>query len=323
MMDDFGFLAPGRLVLVLLPVALAAGYLVVAARRRRWALRFTSVDLLDEVAPDRPGWRRHLPATAMIAGLVLTALAVARPAVAVATDETRRIVVLAVDSSLSMEADDVAPSRIDAALAAAGDFLDTVPDGVAVGLVGFDGRARELIAPTTRLEAVRSSLDRLDLGEGTAIGEAVFLAVDAIDAETDRLVDAGGDGPIGTVVLLSDGETTEGRPNDEAATAAREQGVTVHTIAFGTDAGTITDPSGREVSVPVNDEALRALASQTDGRALAAATAEELSRVYEDLGRSVTSEVDRTEITDWFAAVALTFLFLGAAGSLLWFGRVP
>ena len=322
-MRDFGFLAPDRLVLIALPVVVAASYVVVAARRRRWALRFTDVDLLDEVAPDRPGWRRHAPVAAMIAGLACTALAVARPAVATAQTETRRIVVLALDSSLSMEADDVAPARIDAAIAAAGDFLDTVPDGVAVGLVGFDGRARELISPTTRLEAVRASLDRLDLGAGTAIGEAVFLAVDAIEAATDRVADDDADDPAGTVVLLSDGETTEGRPNDEAAAAARERGVTVHTIAFGTDAGVIADPMGGEIPVPVNREALGRLATQTDGRALAAATADELSQVYEDLGRSVKSEVQKAEITDWFAAAGMVCIAVGALGSLLWFGRVP
>ena len=322
-MNDFAFLAPARLVLMAIPLLLAVGYVIAARRRRRWALRFTTVDLLDEVAPDRPGWRRILPAAAMLAGLVVSVLAIARPAVATTRDETRRIVVLAIDSSLSMEATDVAPSRMDAAISAAGDFLDTVPEGVAVGLVGFDGRARELIAPTTRLEAVRSSLDRLDLGDGTAIGEAVFLALDAIDAETDRLAETGADGPAGTIVLLSDGETTEGRPNDEAAAAAREQGVSVHTIAFGTDAGVIIDPLGGRIPVPVNEGALRQLAASTDGRALAAATGEELSRVYEDLGRSVKVETERTEVTDWFAGAAAGLAVLGAIGSLVWFGRLP
>ena len=127
----------------------------------------------------------------------------------------------------------------------------------------------------------------------------------------------------GTVVLLSDGETTEGRSNDEAAAAAREQGIAVHTISFGTDAGVIIDPSGVRVPVPANDGALRQLAASTDGRALTADTGEELSRVYEDLGRSVEVEVERSEVTDWFAAAAAALAFLGAVGSLVWFGRLP
>jgi Ca-activated chloride channel family protein len=124
-------------------------------------------------------------------------------------------------------------------------------------------------------------------------------------------------------VLLSDGETTEGRPNDEASAEARAQGIAVNTIAFGTDGGTISDPIAGVVNVPVNREALRQLAAETDGRALTADTAEELSQVYEDLGRSVEVDVERREVTDWFAAAALALLMVASAGSLVWFGRLP
>lgn len=323
-MTDLTFLAPLRLVLLVVPFGLAAGYLVAAARRRRWALRFTTVDMLDEVAPDRPGWRRHLPAVSLLAGLLVATFAVAQPAVATTVDETRRIVVLAVDSSLSMEAVDVSPSRVEAATESAGEFLDAVPEGVAVGLVGFDGRARELIAPTTRLDAVRSTMADLELGEGTAIGDAVFTAVDAIEAETARLAnEADESAPAGTIVLLSDGETTSGRPNDDAAAAAREAGIAVHTIAFGTNEGVITGPAGESISVPVNAAALRELAAGTDGRALTATSADELGRVYEDLGKSVQVSVERRQITDGFAFAALVLMAMAAAGSLVWFGRLP
>ncbi len=328
-MSDFTFLAPARLVLLALPLVLAVGYLVARSRRRRFALRFTTLDLLDEVAPDRPGWRRHLPAVAMLAGTIVATLAVARPAVARSDGEAQRIVVLAIDTSLSMEATDVSPSRVEAAKAAAGDFLDSVPDNVAVGVVGFDGRARQLISPTTRLEAVRRTIDRVQLGEGTAIGDAVLLALDAVDSAAatvvaDRSTAAGDPGASrGTIVLLSDGETTEGRPNDEASAEARAQGIAVNTIAFGTDGGTISDPIAGVVNVPVNREALRQLAAETDGRALTADTAEELSQVYEELGRSVQVDVERREVTDWFAAAALALLMLAGAGSLVWFGRLP
>ena len=332
-MSDLSFLAPHRLALLVLPAVLAAGYVLARHRRRRHALRFTTVELLDEVAPDRPGWRRHLPAFALLAAVVVATLGFARPAMAVTEDEPRRIVVLAIDTSLSMEATDVEPSRVEAAKAAAGDFLDSVPDGVAVGVVGFDGLARELISPTTRLDAVRRTIERTRLGEGTAIGEAVFVALDSIDRAT-RPDDGGGSGadaavagdavePAGTIVLLSDGETTSGRPNDEAATEAGERGIAVHTIAFGTDAGSITDPLGGSIGVPVNRQALAELARSTDGRALEADTADELSQVYEDLGRSVSVEEVRREVTDWFAGLAVGLLGLAAAGSLTWFGRLP
>ena len=327
-MIALAFLAPARLVLLVLPIILAVAYLVVQARRRRYALRFTTLDLLDEVAPDRPGWRRHLPAAVLLAGTVAATLAVARPAVAKEFSEPQRIVVLAIDTSLSMQATDVAPSRLDAAKAAAADFLGTVPDGVAVGVVAFDSEARQLIQPTTNLDAVRRTIERADLGQGTAIGEAVFLALDSIEAASDqfgsdetRAADAP---PAGTIVLLSDGETTDGRPNDEAAAEAKAQGITVNTIAFGTDSGSIEDPlTGVQVPVPVNDSALADLARTTGGETLRAETAAELSKVYENLGRSLQTDVERREVTDWFAGAALLLLVFAATGSLFWFGRLP
>jgi Ca-activated chloride channel family protein len=223
-----------------------------------------------------------------------------------------------------MEARDVSPSRLEAAKAAAGVFLDTVPDGVAVGVVSFDESARQLISPTTRLDAVRRVIDRAALGQGTAIGEAVFLALEAIESAAEPSDDALEAGPAaGTIVLLSDGETTSGRSNDEAAAEARRRGIPVHTIAFGTDGGTIDGPAGGTINVPVNRPALRDLARDTDGRALSAATAEQLAEVYEDLGRSVQVELIRTEVTDWFTGGALVLLCFAGLGSLVWFGRLP
>ncbi|HYJ24505.1 MAG TPA: VWA domain-containing protein [Acidimicrobiia bacterium] len=328
-MSDFGFLSPGRLAILILPVALTVGYLVLQARRRRYAVRFTTVEMLDHVAPDRPGWRRHLPAIGLIVAAVVATMAFARPVIAGETRESTQLVVLAIDTSISMEAEDVSPSRVDAAREAAGAFLDAVPEGVAVGVVGFDGVARNLISPTTRIDAVRRVIDgainHSGLGEGTAIGEAVFLGIDAIEASGSETDDesATSDEAVGTIVVLSDGETTMGRTNDEAATAARSAGIPVHTIAFGTDAGTIMDPFEGEVPVPVNEEALAELARQTDGKALTAASVEQLSQVYEDLGRSVTVEKEQVEIGDWFAGAALALLSLAGVGSLVWFGRLP
>lgn len=326
-MNEFGFLAPVRLAILAVPALLAITYVAVQMRRRRYALRFTTLDLLDEVAPDRPGWRRHVTAVFLLVAVITAALAFARPVIAGEVQQAQQMVILAIDTSISMQADDVAPSRSAAAREAAGTFLDTVPEGVAVGVVAFDSRARLLISPTTRLDAVRRTIEREpNLGEGTAIGEAVFLGLDAIDDAIVRAENESGDGsarPVGTIVLLSDGDTTSGRPNDEAASEARDRNVTVHTIAFGTDGGTINDPLLGSIPVPVNREALEQLAYQTDGRALTAVSVEELSAVYEDLGRSVQVEVVRTEVTDWFAGAALLVLVMAAAGSLMWAGRLP
>lgn len=329
-MEEFAFLAPARLVLLVVPMALVVGYLLLQARRRRYALRFTTIELLDSVAPDKPGWRRHITALGLVLAVVVATMAFAKPVIAGESLESTKLIVLAIDTSISMEAEDVLPSRVDAAREAAKVFLDTVPEGVAVGVVGFDGIARELIAPTTRLDAVRRIIDgsigRSGLGEGTAIGEAVFLGLEAIES---TIANAPDDAPPvdeapGTIVLLSDGDTTMGRPNDEAASAARSAGIAVHTIAFGTDSGTIVDPAGGgTVPVPVNEVALETLARQTGGQALTAATADQLSDVYEGLGQSVTVEREQVEVADWFAGAALALLTLAGMGSLVWFGRLP
>jgi Ca-activated chloride channel family protein len=322
-MSDLGFLAPERLGILILPLALLIGYLLLQARRRRYALRFTTLELLDEVAPDRPGWRRHLPALGLVLAASAAVVAFARPVIAAESEESVSTVILAIDTSLSMMATDVSPTRVDAAREAASVFLDSVPEGVAVGVIGFDGAARLLIQPTTRLDAVRGivegSIVNSKLGEGTAIGEAVFLGIESISSGEAH----DGSEPVGTIVVLSDGETTMGRPNDEAGNAARGAGIPVHTIAFGTDSGVIDDPLAGPTPVPVNEAALEALARQTGGQALDAASVEELSEVYAELGRSVRVQTEQVEIGDWFAGATILILGLAGLGSLLWFGRLP
>lgn len=330
-MEGFSFLAPARLGLLILPVALLLGYLAVAARRRRYALRFTTVEMLDGVAPDRPGWRRVVTALGLVVAVVVATLGFARPVIAGEAVESSKIVVLAIDTSISMEATDVSPSRVDAARESAGAFLDSVPEGVAVGVVSFDGSARQLITPTSRLDAVRrvidNSIDNSGLGEGTAIGEAVFLGIVAIEdarsaaAAAEERPDTGTS--PGAIVLLSDGDTTAGRSNDEAASAARAAGIQVHTIAFGTDSGTIEDPFRGVVPVPVNRAALEKLAHQTGGQSLEATSEAELSAIYESLGQSVIVDREQVEIGDWFAGAAMGLLCLVGLGSLAWFGRLP
>jgi Ca-activated chloride channel homolog len=327
-MNDLAFLAPARLFLLAVPAALVIAYVLLAARRRRYALRFTTVEMLDRVAPDRPGWRRHVSAFAMILSVSIITLAFAKPVVAGEVEESTKQVVLAIDTSISMEARDVSPSRVDAARGAAVAFLDSVPEGVSVGVIAFDGNARELIAPTSRLEAVRSviesSIEAGSLGEGTAIGEAVYLGVASLQSGQTAAAAEDVAQPIGTIVLMSDGDTTMGRSNDEAASAAGAAGIPVHTIAFGTDAGTIEDPlGGGMIPVPVDEAALEQLAHQTGGRALTAQTADQLSDVYEDLGRSVTVEREEVEVADLFAGAAMTILVLAGVGSLRWSGRLP
>ena len=333
LMPDLTFLSPLRLWLLVLPLVIAGVYVVQQIRRRGYVLRFSDLSLFDEVAPDRPGWRRHLPAFVAVLALATIVLAFARPAVAEEHAKRDAVVVLALDTSLSMDATDVTPSRLDAAVDAANAFLDEVPEGVRVGLVTFDGSARVRALPAADIEAVRRVLSSLELDEGTAIGEGLYASLAAIgDAEgneteatetDDKDEDEDEDEAGAAVVLLSDGETTVGRANAEAADAAAAAGVRVHTVAFGTDAGTIEVPGMGEVSVPVNEQALAEVASATDGQAFTAETAAALTSVYEDLGKRLTRTSEPREVADSFAGGALFLGLLAGAGSLKWFGRLP
>ena len=181
-MGDFSFLAPWRLVLLAVPIALLVAYVVVQRRRTRYAMRFTNVELLDSVAPDKPGWRRHIAAIGLLTGLVVASMAAARPAFATEQSDHASIVMLAIDTSLSMEATDVSPSRLAAAQEAARNFLTSMPAHTRVGLVAFDGNVRVLAQPTEDHNTVAVALNQLRLGEGTAIGSAIRTSLQAVQS---------------------------------------------------------------------------------------------------------------------------------------------
>jgi len=321
------YLAPARLWLGLVVLALAVGYVALSARRRSYAVRFTNLDLLQSIAPQRPGWRRHLPALAVLLALTSMVVALARPAREERVPRERATVVLAIDTSLSMKAADVAPDRISAAKRAARVFLEIIPPKINVGLVSFNGAAQVLVPPTTDRLAVQNAIDTLELFERTAIGEAIFTSLDAVKLAPKAADD---DEPVpARIVLMSDGETTVGRPDSVAAREAVRQKVPVNTIAFGTDEGEITlpnpDGSGGFITqeVDVNTEALAEIADTTGGKAFTAATEDELREVYRDIGSSVGFVIEFREIALWFVGVALILLFLSSAMSLLWFSRLP
>lgn len=312
------FLDPSRLWLLLLPAAGGVGLVWASHRRRRYTLRFSDLSLVDEVAPHRPGWRRVVPPAAFLLGLVAVVVALARPVMAVRVPLEAATVILAVDVSLSMEADDVPPSRIDAAKEAAGRFLDLAPAGLRVGVVSFSGVAAPVLPPTADREAARQVVASLTLGEGTAIGEAIFVALDLIAAERARL----GDDTPAAIVVLSDGETTMGRSELDAAADAAAAGIPVSTIAFGTDRGSIVF-EGETVPVPVNDASLRAVAERTGGQAFDAATAEELEAILDEVGSRLAYTTERREVSGWFLGGALGLLVVAGAASVVWFGRLP
>jgi Ca-activated chloride channel homolog len=315
------FLAPLRLWLLLLLPVLVGLYLWRQRRRHGYAVRFTNLALLGQVAPRRPGWRRHLVAAGLLATVALMVLTFARPAGEVKVPRERATIIVTIDVSLSMKADDVQPNRLTAAQTAAREFVQDLPPRLNVGLVSFAGTASVLVPPTTDRARVNQAIDRLKLAEYTAIGEGIFTSLDALSlVPTDA--SAPDEEVPGAIVLLSDGETTVGRANSEAAAAAREADVPVSTIAFGTPDG-VLELDGLTQPVPVGEDDLREIADDTGGGFYQAETAGELEDVYDDIGSSVGYVTEAREITSTWVGYSLLALLLTAVGSLAWFGRLP
>lgn len=320
-MMGISFLSPWRLLLLLAVAALAVVYVVFQRRRSAYAVRFTNLELLESVAPKRPGWRRHLTAAVQLLALATLVVAFAQPTHEVKVPRERATVVLAIDTSLSMEATDVKPDRISAAKAAATSFLDDVPAEVNVGLVSFSGTSQLEVAPTTDRKAVADAIANLQLGEGTAIGSAIDTSLDALGT-----VPPAPDGSTvpAAVVVMSDGTTTMGVANTDAAARAKEEGVPVSTIAFGTPQGVVTIPgTGETVQVPVDAEALAAIANATGGRSYEAATQGQLTDVYASIGSSIGYDTVDRDITEWFVAGALLGFVVAAGFALAWSNRIP
>ncbi len=313
------FLSPWWLLLLTVVIALALVYVLFQRRRSRYAVRFATLPLLEKVAPSRPGWRRHVPAGAFLLTLIAMVLAIARPAAAVQVPRERATVLVAVDTSVSMESTDVRPTRIEAAKAAAKEFVDDLPEEFNVGLVSFSGSASVLVAPTTDRAAVDAGIDGLTLSERTAIGEGVYAALGSV---TSFDAEAGEDPPPARIVLLSDGSNTTGRSLEEAATAATDAKVPVSTIAYGTEGGTV-ELNGRDIPVPVDSAALRQLAEATGGSAYEAESDAELRGVYQDIGSSIGWRTEHREITTWVVAIGLLTALAAGAASLFWFSRLP
>lgn len=308
------FAAPARLGLLLVVAGLAVSYIVAQRRRPRYAVRFTNLELLDVVAPDRPGFRRHLPALALLASLGAMVLGLARPAWPVHVTRPAGAVVVAVDVSPSMMATDVRPDRLAAAQEAVAHFADLLPDRIHLGLVSFAGTAIVVVPPTSDHELVQTALGQLRFRSETALGEAIHASLDALSTS--------GEGKAAGVVILSDGASTTGRPDAAAADRARNAGVPVSTIAFGTPGGTVV-LGGETLSVPPDKAALRTIAKATGGRFFEAASAGELTQVYRTIGRSVVTVEERRDLTAWFLGGAFALTLVASTLALAWFARLP
>lgn len=316
------FAAPLLLLgLLLVPLAVLA-YLGNERMRRAAAASFAAPAVVGSVVPRAPGWRRHVPLVVYAIALAVLVLALARPQTTVAVDVERASIMLATDYSGSMQATDVAPSRLQAARASAESFLGDVPKSIRVGLVTFNQAARTVATPTTDREVVRSAIDALQPSGGTASGEALDAALAALEGQSDE---SGARVPA-AVILLSDGASTSGRDPVDIAQRAKRLRIPVYTVALGTPTGTIEvkTPSGGTETKPVPPDvaSLREVARISGGQAFSATDSDALGTAYKKLGSRLGKRDEKREITAGFAGGALALLAAGGLLSLHWFRRL-
>ena len=315
------FLAPGRLALLILVAALAGLYVWVQRRRRHAAVRFTNVALLAEVAPARPGWRRHVPAAAVALALAALVVSIAEPVHSVRVPQEAATIMLVIDVSASMDATDVAPTRLQAAVAAGKSFVNDLPPQARIGLISFSRTAQVIASPTVDHQAVVDGIDRLLLGTGTATGDAIYTALDALAAADDTAGASATQKGGSAIVLLSDGVPTVGRPWQGAAQDAASQGVPISTIAFGTADGTVS-VGGRLISVPADPDTMAAIAETTHGKFFQAASAKALRSIYKDIGTRVGYETEQHDASGPVLTLAVVALLVASGLALMWNGRL-
>jgi Ca-activated chloride channel family protein len=312
---------------LLVVFGLAALYVLMQLARQRRMLRFANMELLESVAPKRPTKWRHVPAILLVASLVLFTIAMAGPTNDVRIPRNRAVVMLVIDVSQSMRSTDVAPNRMVAAQEAAKQFAGELTPGINLGLIAFGGTSTVLVSPTTNRDATRNALDKLQFEDRTATGEAIFTALQAI-ATVGAVIGGGDKPPPARIVLFSDGkETMPTNPDNPkgaftAARTAKDQGVPISTISFGTPYGFV-EINGQRQPVPVDDETLRKVAQLSGGNAYNAASLEELKGVYASLQQQIGYETIRGDASVGWLRLGAFVLALAGLAALLINRRLP
>jgi Ca-activated chloride channel family protein len=326
---SFGnFTAPWWFLLLLVVVAIIIGYVAVQRMRVRRTMKFTNLELLEKVVPKRQHWIRHVPAVVLVLALMLLTTAMAGPTDEQRVPRNRATVMLVIDVSLSMEATDVRPSRLEAAQTAAKDFATGLTPGINLGLITFAGTASVMVSPTTDRASVAKAIDNLKLAESTATGEAIFAALQSIEGFAQVVGGASG-APPARIVLMSDGKQTV--PTDDgddprgaftAARAAKDAKIPVSTISFGTSDGEVTI-NGETQGVPVDDASMKEISELSGGEFYKAATADQLHRVYDTLGEQIGYETKDADASKPWLMLGTLAALVAAGGALLISQRLP
>lgn len=348
-------------LLLLVPVLVLA-YLWLLGRKKKAAVRFANLPVIKQAMGKGLGWRRHVPPALLLLAITVLILAVARPAAVVTLASSRATVILAMDVSGSMRAQDVNPSRMVAAQEAAKRFITEQPIDVQIGVVAFAANGVLVQAPTIDRELLTAAIDSFDFRRGTAVGAGVLVALKTIFPDEEFVLPGsmdprdqlgsrsfggafGGnpssrslDGPApvesahvpvepgsyqnAVVILLTDGATTTGPDPIAAGRLAADYGVRVFTVGFGSSEGDVVDFGGRSMRARLDSVSLQDIADRTQAEYFEAQSSEALSQVYSALSTKLVAEKKLTEIAFIFAGIGALIAMLGASLSMLWLGRI-
>lgn len=334
------FLWPFALFLLLLVPVLLVAYILLQRRRKKYAVRYASLTLVRDAVGRGPGIRRHIPPALLLIALTILIVALARPQTTVTLPNQSGTVILTIDVSGSMAADDVKPSRMEAAKEAARSFVQRQPPSVQVGIVSFSDNAFTIQPPTNDQDALLAAINRLQPQRGTAIGRGIIVSLNAI-SEGQGEAPAGFQSRFATptpmptptampkgqfapavIVLLTDGENNQPPDPIESAQQASDRGVRVYTVGLGSAEGTILHIQGRSIRTRLDEPTLQQIAQATGGTYYNAANEQDLVKVYQNIDTHFVLKTEKTEVTAIFTAVGIVILLLATGLSLLWFSRL-
>ncbi len=333
------FIWPTMLLSLLFIPVFVALYLRLQQRRRRLAAHYGSLGLAQEPGGAGPGLRRHLPPALFLLSLTILLVALARPQTVVSLPRTEGTVILAFDVSGSMAADDLKPTRMEAAKVAAQDFVEHQPASVRIGVVAFSDGGLSIQAPTNDAGAVLAAINRLTPQRGTSLASGIFAALDTINGNTEpspslysnltpTLTPTPTPLPAGTytsavIVLLTDGENNENPDPLAAAQVADDYGVRIYTVGIGSPAGVPLHVNGFTVQTQLDEATLQQIAQLTDGAYYNAESEQDLLDIYDNLTPQLVIEPEKIEVTSLFAGSGILVLLVGGLFSLLWLNRLP
>lgn len=344
------FIWPGLLWLLAIVPVIVAAYILLLRRKRKAVVRYASLTMVKDAMGVGAGFRRHVPPILFLMALTVMIAAIARPVAVVTLPSQRSTVILAMDVSGSMRAEDVQPSRIVAAQNAAKAFIEEQPKDTRIGIVAFAASALLVQAPTHNREELNAAIDRFQTQRGTAIGSGLLVSLQTIfptesfdtrapdprrlergrgaslddgkSEQAEKKVAAPGSYQSAVIILLTDGQTTTGPDPVESAHIAADHGIRVYTVGIGSKEGTLLGYEGRSMRVQLDEESLRTIADLTRGQYFRAESATDLKKIYEAMNTQLIMEKAKTEITAAFSAVAAVLALISVALSMLWFNRI-